>query len=148
MLKEFKEFASKGSVVDLAVGVILGAAFGKIVSSFVADMLMPLIGMVLGKVDIKGLFFDLSGRGYTTIEEAKAAGAATLNYGLFITAAIDFILIAFALFLFVRTINRIKRLNEAPAPAASPTTKSCPRCCSAIAVKATRCPNCTSDLSS
>ena len=145
MMKEFKEFAGRGNVVDLAVGVILGAAFGKIISSFVADLITPLLGLALGKVDVKDMFIDLSGKGYPTIEAAKAAGAATLNYGMFINATIDFVLVAFALFLFIRVINKLKRANESPV-AAPVTTRECPQCCTNISIKAKRCPNCTSQL--
>ena len=145
MFKEFKTFAMRGNV-DLAVGVIIGAAFGKIVTSFVSDVLMPPIGLLLGKVDFSNLFIDLSGQHHATIAEAKAAGAATLNYGLFVNNIIDFLFVAFAVFLLVRQVNRFNKEPEA-APAA-PTTKDCPFCLSAIPLKATRCPNCTSQLES
>jgi large conductance mechanosensitive channel len=141
MLKEFKEFAMKGNVLDLAVGIIIGAAFGKIVSSFVADVLMPPIGLLLGGVDFSNLFVNLSSGAYATIEAAKAAGAPTLNYGLFLQAVIDFLLVAFAVFLLVRWVNRFR----APAPVA---TKDCPLCTTAIPIKARRCPACTADLQS
>lgn len=142
MLKEFKEFAMKGNVVDLAVGFILGAAFGKIVSSLVADIIMPPIGLILGKVDFSSLFLNLSGKSYASLAEAKAAGAATLNYGVFLNNVVDFLIVAFAVFLLVRVVNRWNK----PAPAAAPTTKDCPYCVSKIPIKATRCPNCTSAL--
>lgn len=142
MLKEFKEFAMRGNVVDLAVGLIIGAAFGKIVTSFVNDILMPPIGLLLGKVDFANLFLTLSGPTAKTLEEAQAAGAVTINYGLFINTIIDFIIVAFAIFLLIRQINRMK---SAPAPAA-PNTKECPHCFTSIPIKATRCPNCTSEL--
>lgn len=142
MLKEFKEFAMKGNVLDMAVGIIIGAAFGKIVSSFVADVLMPPIGMLLGKMDFSSLFVNLSGQDYPTIAAAKAAGAATLNYGLFINAVIDFLLVAFAVFMLLKQVNRFKRQ---PA-AAAPNTKSCPFCVSAIPLEASRCPHCTSQI--
>jgi large conductance mechanosensitive channel len=142
MLKEFKDFAMRGSVIDLAVGIIIGGAFGKIITSFVNDVLMPPIGLLLGKVDFSNLFLSLNGQSYKTIAEAQAAGAPTLNYGLFINAAIDFLIVAFALFLLIRAINRMQK----PAPAAAPTTKECPYCFTAIPVKATRCPHCTSQL--
>jgi large conductance mechanosensitive channel len=142
MLKEFKEFAMRGNVVDLAVGLIIGAAFGKIVTSFVNDILMPPIGLLLGKVDFANLFLTLSGPTAKTLEEAQAAGAVTINYGLFINTIIDFIIVAFAIFLLIRQINRMK---SAPAPAA-PDTKECPHCFTSIPIKATRCPNCTSEL--
>jgi len=142
MFKEFKEFAVKGNVVDLAIGIIIGGAFGKIVTSFVNDMLMPLIGLLFGKVDFANLFISLSGKSFATIQEAKAAGAATLNYGLFINTVLDFIIVAFAIFLMIRQINRMKR-EAAPAPV---TTKECSFCFSMIPLKATRCPQCTSEL--
>jgi large conductance mechanosensitive channel len=144
MLKEFKEFAMRGNVVDLAVGIIIGGAFGKIVSSFVGDILMPPIGLLLGKVDFSNLFIDLSGKTYQSLQEAKAAGAATMNYGLFFNTVLDFLIVAFAVFLLVKQINRLKR-EEQPAPVAT-TTKDCPFCFSAISLKATRCPHCTSEL--
>jgi large conductance mechanosensitive channel len=144
MFKEFKEFAMRGNVVDLAIGIIIGGAFGKIVSSFVSDILMPPIGLLLGKVDFSNLFIGLSDKTYTTLQEAKAAGAATINYGLFFNTVLDFLLVAFAVFLLVKQINRLKR-EEAPAPAA-PTTKDCPFCLSSVPLKAIRCPHCTSEL--
>ena len=142
MLKEFKEFAMRGSVLDMAVGIIIGAAFGKIITSFVGDVLMPPIGVILGKVDFSGLFLNLSGKSYSTLAEAKAAGAATLNYGLFINTVIDFLIVVFVIFLLVRQVNRWKM----PAPAPVPVTKDCPYCYSAIPIKATRCPACTSEV--
>jgi len=142
MLKEFKEFAMRGSVVDLAVGIIIGGAFGKIVSSFVTDILMPPIGALLGGLDFTNFFITLKGDQFPTLEAAKAAGAVTLNYGLFITTVIDFIIVAFAIFMVIRQLNRLK---AKPAPA-DPTTKECPYCYSSIAIKATRCPECTSQL--
>lgn len=144
MLKDFKEFAMKGNVLDMAIGVIIGGAFGKIVSSFVADIMMPPLGLLMGKVDFSGLFIDLSGTGHPTLAAAKAAGAPTLNYGLFINTTIDFLIVAFAVFLLVQQINRFTKKPE-PAPAA-PTTKDCPFCFSAVALKATRCGHCTSEL--
>ena len=144
ILNEFRQFIMRGSVVDLAVGFIIGAAFSKIVTSFVSDILMPPIGLALGKVNFSNLFADLSGKGYVSLEEAKAAGAATINYGLFINTLIDFIIVAFALFLLIKFINQMHRKKEA-APA-EPTSKDCPHCFTSIPVKATRCPNCTSQL--
>ncbi|MGA8677105.1 MAG: large-conductance mechanosensitive channel protein MscL, partial [Candidatus Acidiferrales bacterium] len=141
-LKEFKEFAMKGNVMDLAVGFILGAAFGKIVSSLVSDIIMPPIGLILGKVDFSSLFLNLSGKSYASLAEAKAAGAATLNYGVFLNNVVDFLIVAFAVFLLVRIVNRWNK----PAPAAAPATKDCPYCVSKIPAKATRCPNCTSPI--
>lgn len=144
MLKEFKEFALKGNVMDLAVGVVIGGAFGKIVTSLVNDIITPLIGMLLGKVDFSGLFINLSGVPYKTITEAKAAKAATLNYGLFLNSVIDFVIIAFSIFIVIKQLNRFKRKQEVEK--APETTKECPHCISAIPIKATRCPNCTSML--
>jgi len=143
MLKEFKEFAIRGNVMDLAIGVIIGGAFGKIISSLVADIFMPLISLLLGKVDFANMFISLTGVKYATLEEAKTAGAATLNYGLFLIALLDFVIIAIVLFLLVRSINK---LSKKPEPVAEPTTKECPYCLSTIALKAVRCPNCTSEL--
>jgi large conductance mechanosensitive channel len=144
MLKEFKEFAMKGNVLDMAIGIIIGAAFGKIVTSFVGDILMPPLGLILGKLDFSNLFLNLSGKDFASLAAAKAAGAPTLNYGIFINTVIDFVIVAFAIFLLVKQVNRFKRQQE-PAPAA-PTTRDCPFCLSAIPIKATRCPHCTSQL--
>jgi large conductance mechanosensitive channel len=142
MLKEFKEFAMKGSVLDMAVGIIIGAAFGKIITSLVSDVIMPPIGLVLGRVDFSSLFLNLSGTHYDSLAAAKAVGAPTINYGLFLNATVDFLIVAFAIFLVIRQVNRWKK----PVPAAAPATKECPYCFSAIPIKATRCPNCTSEL--
>ncbi len=142
MIKEFKEFIMKGNVMDMAVGIIIGAAFGKVVTSFVTDVLMPPIGLLLGKVDFSNLFINLSGTSFESLADAKKVGAATLNYGLFINTAIDFLIVGFVIFLLVKQVNRLKR----PAPAALPTTKECPYCYSVIPLKAVRCGNCTSDL--
>jgi large conductance mechanosensitive channel len=142
MIKEFKEFAMRGNVLDMAVGIIIGAAFGQIVTSFVQDVLMPPIGRLLGHVDFSNLFVNLSGTHYPTIAAAKAAGAATLNYGLFLNTIINFLIVAFAVFLLVRQVNRLAP-KPAPAPAA---TRDCPYCLSAIPLKATRCAHCTSEL--
>ncbi len=144
MLKEFKEFAMRGNVVDLAIGIVIGGAFGKIVSSFVSDILMPPVGLLFGKVDFSNLFIGLSSKTYATLQEAKAAGAATINYGLFFNTILDFLIVAFAVFLLIKQINRLKR-QEQPAPAA-PTTRECPFCLSSIPLKATRCPQCTSEV--
>lgn len=144
MLKEFKEFAMKGNVLDMAVGIIIGVAFGRIVTSLVNDILMPPIGRILGRVDFSSLFVNISGKSYPTIAAAKAAGAATINYGMFINTIIDFVIVAFAIFLLVRQVNR---WTSKPAPAAAPTTKDCPYCATAIPIKAKRCPNCTTDFS-
>jgi large conductance mechanosensitive channel len=143
MLKEFKEFAMKGNVLDMAVGIIVGAGFGKIVSSFVNDILMPPIGRLTGKVDFSNLFVNLSGKDYSSLAEAKAAGAATLNYGVFINSLLDFMIIAFAVFVLVRQVNRL-RTKEMPIV---PATKDCPFCFVSIPVKAVRCPHCTSQFS-
>ena len=143
MLKEFKEFALRGNVLDLAVGIIIGGAFGQIVSSFVNDILMPPIGLLLGRVDFSSLFISLSGGPYKSLAAAQEAGAATINYGLFISTIIDFVIVAFAIFLVVRQINRLQRGEEVPA---EPTTKACPYCLSTISIKASRCPHCTSEL--
>jgi large conductance mechanosensitive channel len=142
MFKEFKEFAMRGSVMDMAVGIIIGAAFGKIITSFVNDILMPPIGLLLGKVDFSSLFINISGQSYATLAEAKKAAAATINYGLFLNTVLDFLIVAFAVFLLIRQINRLKR---APAPL-EPAVKDCPYCLSAIPIKAVRCGHCTSQL--
>jgi large conductance mechanosensitive channel len=142
MLKEFKAFAMRGNVLDMAIGIVIGAAFGKIVSSFVSDLLTPVLGLVLGRVDFSSLFINLSGQPYATLKDAKAAGAPVLAYGAFINTVIDFVIVAFAIFLVIRQVNR---LRPAEAPAAA-TTKDCPFCASSIALKATRCPQCTSEL--
>ncbi len=142
MLKEFKEFIARGNVLDLAVAVVIGAAFGKIVTSFVQDILMPPIGLLLGKVDFSNLFINLTPVHYASIEEAKKAGAATINYGVFINNIINFLIIAFAIFLVVRMVNKMKK-----EPETDPTTKECPFCASVIPLKATKCSQCTSDLS-
>ncbi|MEW6330577.1 MAG: large conductance mechanosensitive channel protein MscL [Pseudomonadota bacterium] len=143
MLEEFKKFAMRGNVVDMAVGIVIGAAFGKIVSSFVSDMLMPPLGLVLGGMDFSGLFVTLGSGDYATLAAAKAAGAPTLNYGLFINTLIDFIIIAFALFLVIKAMNRLKK-EEAPAKA--PEVKTCPECLSEIPLAAKRCKFCSSVL--
>jgi large conductance mechanosensitive channel len=142
MLKEFKEFIMKGNVIDLAVAVIIGTAFGKIVTSFTNDIIMPIIGMALGKVNFTDLFIALDGKEYVSLAVAQAAGAPTINYGVFINTIIDFLIIAFVIFLI---IHSMKKLQKAPAQAA-PTTKECPYCFTQIPIPATRCPNCTSDL--
>jgi large conductance mechanosensitive channel len=143
MMKEFKEFAMRGNVIDMAVGIIVGAAFGKIVSSLVNDILMPPIGLLLGKMDFSNLFLNLSGKSFATVAEAKAAGAATISYGVFINNIIDFTIVAFAVFMLVRQINRVKRKEVKPA---APATKECRYCLSSIPMKAVRCPYCTSAL--
>ena len=144
MLKEFKTFIMRGNVLDLAVGIVIGGAFGTVVTSFVNDVLMPPIGRLLGRVDFANLFVNLSGQAYPTVAAAKAAGAPTLNYGLFLNAVISFLIVAFAVFLIVKQVNRLAVKPAPPAPA--PATKECPYCASAIPPKAVRCPQCTSDL--
>jgi large conductance mechanosensitive channel len=142
MLKEFKEFAMRGNVLDMAVGIIIGAAFGRIVTSLVNDVIMPPIGLLLGRVDFSSLFLNISGTSYPTLAAAKAAGAATINYGTFLNTVIDFVIVAFVIFLIVRQVNRWQK----PALAAAPTTKECPYCHMSIPLQATRCPNCTSEI--
>ncbi|HYV03411.1 MAG TPA: large-conductance mechanosensitive channel protein MscL [Blastocatellia bacterium] len=142
MLKEFKEFIAKGNVIDLAVGLVIGAAFGKIITSLVADVVMPPIGMLLGGVDFNNLFVTLKGQHFDTLKAAKDGGAVTVNYGVFISTCIEFLIVAFVIFLVVKAVNRLKR-QPAELP---PTMKACAYCCSSIAIEATRCPQCTSDL--
>jgi len=148
MLKEFKEFAMKGNVIDMAVGIIIGAAFGTIVNSLVQDVIMPPIGLLLGNVDFTNIFAVLKegkvAGPYASIAAAKAAGAVTINFGVFVNTIISFILIAFAVFLLVRTINRMRRQEDSPP--AAPPTKDCIYCFSKVPIQATRCPNCTSEL--
>jgi large conductance mechanosensitive channel len=150
MLKEFKEFAMKGNVVDMAVGIIIGGAFGTIVKSLVSDVIMPPIGLLLGGVDFSELFVVLkageTAGPYLTLADAQAAGAVTINYGVFANSVISFLIVAVAVFLLVKSINAMRRQEEAPP--AEPTTKQCPYCATEIAIKATRCPNCTSELGS
>jgi large conductance mechanosensitive channel len=142
MIKEFKEFVVKGNVLDMAVGIIIGASFGKVVTSFVNDVMMPPIGLLLGKVDFSNLFINISGKSFESLVDAKKAGAATLNYGLFLNTTIDFLIVGFAIFILVRQVNRLKRQT----PAAAPVTRKCPFCFTDIPVKATRCPHCTSTI--
>lgn len=150
MVKEFKEFAVKGNVVDMAVGIIIGGAFGTIVKSLVADVIMPPIGMMLGNVDFSQLFLVLNSGSapgpYATLADAQAAGAVTINYGIFFNSVISFVIVAFAVFMLIKSINNLKREEEAPP--AEPTTRDCPHCFSTISLKATRCPHCTSEVSS
>jgi large conductance mechanosensitive channel len=143
MLKEFREFASRGNVLDLAVGVIIGTAFGKIVTSLVDDLLMPPLGLLVGQVDFTDLFVSLNGQAYASLAAAKAAGAPTLSYGNFFNTVIQFLIIAFAVFMLVRQINRLK--TPVPGPPVD-DAKDCPFCLSRVAIKATRCPHCTSEL--
>lgn len=146
MLKEFKEFAMRGNVVDMAVGIIIGAAFGAIVKSLVSDVMMPPIGMILGNVDFSNLFLVLkdgtAAGPYLSLMEAQKVGAVTINYGLFLNAVISFVIVAFAVFILIRNINRLRKEE----PAAEPNTKDCPFCFSSIPLKATRCPHCISEL--
>lgn len=143
MLKEFKEFALRGNVMDMAVGIIIGAAFGKIVSSLVEDVMMPPVGRLLGHVDFSGLFINLGDKSYETLSAAKAAGAATLNYGIFMNTIINFLIVAFAVFLVVQQVNR---WTKKPAAPAAPTTKECPQCAMTIPIAAKRCGHCTAQL--
>ena len=143
MLKEFKEFAMRGNVIDLAVGVIIGASFGKIVSSLVEDVIMPPIGRLLGKVDFSALYINLGNKAFDSLKDAKAAGAATLNYGLFINTVINFLIVSFCVFLVVHQVNRWTKKPEAPP---APTTKDCPQCAMAIPIAAKRCGHCTTQL--
>ena len=144
MIKEFKEFVMRGNVVDLAIAVVIGGAFGKIITSFVEDVLMPPIGLALGKVDFSNLFVNLSGKDFPSVAAAKAAGAATLNYGMFFNHVINFLIVAFAIFLLIKQLNRMQK--PASAPAAAPMTKDCPHCLSPVPLKATKCAHCTSEL--
>jgi large conductance mechanosensitive channel len=144
MFKEFKKFAMRGNVMDMAVGIIIGGAFGKIIASFVKDVLMPPIGMLMGGVDFSQKFLVLGEGTFATLAEAQEAGVATLNYGTFINTVIDFVIVAFAIFMMVRTMNKLK--TEEEAPPAEPTTKNCDKCLMEVPIKATRCGHCTSDL--
>lgn len=144
MFKEFKEFAVKGNVLDLATAVILGAAFGQVVTSLVNDIIMPPIGLVLGKVDFSNLFFNLSSKPLQTVAEAKLAGVPTINYGLFANTLLNFVIVAFALFLIIKQSNRFKRADKTQAPV--PNTKNCPYCITPIPLTASRCGHCTSQL--
>lgn len=148
MIKEFKEFAMRGNVVDMAVGIIIGGAFGTIVKSLVADVIMPPIGVMLGNVDFADLFLVLKSGAtagpYLTLADAQAAGAVTINYGLFINSVVSFLIVAFAVFMLIRALNQLKRQEQAPA--AEPTTRDCPYCFTAMPLPATRCPHCTSEV--
>jgi large conductance mechanosensitive channel len=149
VFKEFKEFAMRGNVIDMAVGIVIGAAFGTIVKSLVSDIIMPPIGLLLGKVDFANLFAVLKqgeavAGPYASLVDAQAAGAVTINYGLFINTIISFIIVAFAIFMVIRSMNNLKKKEEAPP--AEPTTQDCPYCLTSIPIKATRCPHCTSKL--
>src|SRR3954469_12056661 len=144
MFKEFKTFAARGNVIDLAVGVIIGAAFGKIVTSLVNDVVMPPIGLIIGRVDFKNLFVALNRQAYPSLAEAQKAGAPTINYGMFLNTVLEFLIVAFVVFLLVRQINR---MYPPPAPALADPTKACPQCAMLIPASARRCPHCTSQLS-
>jgi len=148
MFKEFKEFAMRGNVIDMAVGIVIGTAFGTIVKSLVSDIIMPPIGLLLGKVDFTNLFTVLkvgvkTAAPYTSLAEAQAAGAVTINYGMFINTIINFIIVAFAIFMVIRSMNKFKKPETTTV---EPTTKDCPYCLTSIPIKATRCPHCTSEL--
>jgi large conductance mechanosensitive channel len=142
MLKEFKEFIRRGNVIDLAVGFVMGAVFGKVASSFINDVVMPPVGLLLGKVDFSSLYINLSGQAFESLAKAKEAGAPVIAYGVFLNAVIEFLIVALAIFIVIRQINKLK---SKPAPA-SPTTKECPFCLSTVPLKAVRCPNCTSEI--
>jgi len=144
MFNEFKKFAMRGNVVDMAVGIIIGAAFGKIISSLVKDIIMPPIGLLMGNVDFSGLYINLSGTAYESLAAAQEAGAPTINYGLFINTVLDFVIVAFAIFMVVRMMNKLKKQEEAPPPV--PTTRECPACLSTIPIKASRCAYCTMEV--
>ena len=144
MLKEFKEFAMRGNVVDMAVGIVIGVAFGAIIKSLVADIIMPPIGLLLGGVDFSEIFINLSGGDFASLAAAKEAGAATINLGVFINTVLNFLIVAFAIFMVIRGMNRFTKTEEAPAP--EPTTKECSYCYSTIPIQATRCGHCTSEL--
>lgn len=145
ILQEFREFAVRGNVVDMAVGILVGAAFSNIVNSLVNDIVMPPISFLIGKIDFSDLYINLSDAGYASLAEAKAAGAVTINYGVFISNFVSFVIVALCVFLLVKQINRLKRTEDVESVA--PTQKSCPYCFSSISIKATRCPHCTSQLS-
>ena len=142
LLTEFRDFALRGNMLDMAVGIIIGAAFGRVVSSLVSDIIMPPIGLFTGRSDFSSHCINLSGKAFATLAEAKAAGAATINYGIFLNAVFDFLIVALAVFMLIRQVNRLQRAHVA----ATPVTRDCPYCLSAISVRATRCPNCTSTL--
>ena len=145
MWKEFKEFAFKGNVLDMAVGVMIGGAFGKIVTSVVNDLFMPLISKITGNIDFTNLFFAMDGKQYASLSDAQAANVATFNYGAFLSTVLDFLLMAFCVFLFIKGINKLRNLHQKPAAPETPKRK-CPYCCTEIALEATRCPHCTSVL--
>lgn len=144
-LDEFKEFAMRGNVLDMGIGIVIGAAFGKIANSFVSDILLPPLGLLAGRVNLSRLFISLNGQHYATLEDARAAGAATLNVGLFIDTIFNFLIVAFAVFLLVRGVNRMKR-RQAEVPEPPPASRACPQCLSTIPLKASRCAFCTSEV--
>lgn len=146
IVNEFKEFAIRGNVIDMVVGIVVGAAFSKIVQSLVSDILMPPIGMITNKIDFTNLFFSLSGGSYSTLKEAQSAGAVTINYGIFLDNLISFIIIAFCIFLVISWINQLRRKEDVSKVSTAPSQKSCPYCFSSISIKASRCPCCTSAL--
>ena len=147
MWKEFKEFAMKGNVIDLAIGVVIGGAFGKIVTSLVNDIIMPVVGSLVGKVDFSNLYINLSGQQFNSLQEAQAAGAATINYGLFLNNLINFLIIAFSIFIVIKQINKLKNFTmKKEEVKVEATEKDCPYCCTKIDIKATRCPHCTAVL--
>ena len=146
MFKEFKKFAIKGNMIDLAVGMIIGTSFNKIVSSLVNDMIMPLLGIFTGKIDFAKLYIALDGKTYESLAAAEEAGAACFKYGAFLAGLLDFLIMAFVVFLFVRGINKLREVNKEPEAPKAPTTKVCPFCKSEISIEATRCPHCTSEL--
>ncbi|EGT3600835.1 large conductance mechanosensitive channel protein MscL [Clostridium perfringens] len=147
MWKEFKEFAMKGNVIDLAIGVVIGGAFGKIVTSLVNDIIMPVVGSLVGKVDFSNLYINLSGQQFNSLQEAQAAGAATINYGLFLNNLINFLIIAFSIFIVIKQINKLKNFTmKKEEVKVEATEKDCPYCYTKIDIKATRCPHCTSVL--
>ena len=145
-LRKFRDFAIKGNVVDMAVGIVIGAAFGKIATSLVNDVIMPPFGLLLGKVDFNSLFLSLDGKSYASLDAARTAGAATFNYGAFINTVLDFMVVAFAMFLIVQWYQTMAERFQTPVPAEPPKTRDCPHCLSQIALGATRCPHCTSQL--
>ena len=145
-LKKFRDFAIKGNVVDMAIGIVIGAAFGKIATSLVNDLIMPPIGLLLGKVDFNSLFISLDGKTYASLDAARKAGAATFNYGAFINTVLDFVIVAFAMFLLVQWYQTMAERLQGPAPSEPPKTRDCPYCLSPIPIGATRCPHCTSQL--
>lgn len=145
MFKEFKKFAIKGNMIDLAVGMIIGGAFNKLVSSLVNDMIMPVLGLLTGKIDFAKLYIALDGKKYESLAEAEELGVACFKYGAFIAGLIDFLIMAFVVFLFVKWMNKLRDMNKEPEPVKEPTTKICPFCKSEISIEATRCPHCTSE---